>query len=60
MICKIIDKTNTEASIELLNGYVKKVPISILPENSSIGQLITIDDIIPKYRASINNISNFI
>jgi len=59
MICRVIKKTDTEAYIELLNGYVKKIPVSNLPENSSLGQLISIDDLAPIYRP-LNNISNFI
>jgi len=52
MICKVVNKNDTEAYIELMNGYIEKVPLSTLPEGSSIGELITIDGIMP------NNIFN--
>ncbi|MFR1710337.1 MAG: hypothetical protein ACLSV2_15740 [Clostridium sp.] len=59
MICRVIKKNDTEAYVELLNGYIKKVPASSLPENSSIGHLISIDDLVPIYRPC-SNMANFI
>lgn len=59
MICKIISKNDNDASIELMNGYIKKVPLSTLPENSSIGELITMDEIQPR-NMSNESIPNFI
>ncbi len=59
MICIVRQKNDTEAYVELLNGYIKKIPASSLPENSSIGQLISIDDFALIYKP-FNNIANFI
>lgn len=59
MICRIVNKSDTDASIEMMNGCTIKVPLSALPETGSIGELITIDEIPPR-NISNEHIPNFI